>query len=242
MATIQNINNAMEAFRRIGGSGNIRASSAGKKKNPLDMYQKAVIGSQRGALSQRAESDLKGAEKSLMTQYAQMRRGLGARQDVTRQSLMEDLARRQSIQGGPSGASDKIRRKALIEAERGFAQEEAGIGAEEAAARAGLKTQAAQLREQSAQFAQSLGLQAHIFEKEFAENIKTNFINATTALKQAGLSDPKKWEKMLATMQGLGYGDRAPGLGKVIKEFSPAPARDPFFPDRNSNSGRGRGY
>lgn len=76
-------------------------------------------------------------EEQVKVAYAQARKGLGARQDVTRQQALKDIERRLSI-SGPSGAADKLRRKALLDIEAQFGQQEAGLGSEEAQQLGGL--------------------------------------------------------------------------------------------------------
>lgn len=195
----------LSPFRRLFGA---------PQTSPLESYKKNAAGKE-----QEERARMGGLIKE---QYGQARNILGASRDVGRQRLEEELARRTAIAGGPSGAREKIRQKALTELERGFGQEEAGLKSQEAAALqqseqdiTGRAFGREQLGMQESQFARTLDFQ----NKEFQENLKTNFVNAAIALKDAGLTTAGSWTSLLADKYGF------------LQAFSPSIApnvRTPF--------------
>lgn len=152
------------------------------------------------------------SEDELRRKFAEARVALKARQEKAKESALADIARRAEISGGPTGATDKIRRKALTELETGFGAEEAGLGSEEAGALAQQKFQEKQLAQQESQFARTLDFQ----NKEFRENLRTNLINASIALTDAGMNGPDAWD----------YIFRAKGL---IGKLAPAEPTGPTY-------------
>jgi hypothetical protein len=132
--------------------------------------------------------------KSLTTQFGQMRRVLQARGSEAQRQLGTQQNRFAAQTGGVGGASQKMAQKAQLELTRNVAEQEAGIGAQEAEARTGAMFQHKQLglAERAQKFSEWYGM------AELDENKKTNFINAAVALKKAELMDANAWAPLLA--------------------------------------------
>lgn len=172
-------------------------------------------------------------EEQLRKSYSQMRRQLGARQDVARNRLEEDLRRQEAATGGFGGASLKIRQKSLRDLETGIGEQEAGIGAQEAQQLAGLGSERASREfarqerigseqfageqnrlareQQQKQFEATLGEQVRQFSLEFDENKKTNAINAAIAIRDAGLVTPARWAQLWGSPWQAAY-QNVPGI------------------------------
>lgn len=97
-------------------------------------------------------------------QFAGLRASQQAQMEEAKRQNALNLARNANASGGFGGAEQKLQEQGQRELEKTFAGAQGDLGAQEAAAR----------------------LQSGQFEKEFAENQKTNMINALTALKSAG--------------------------------------------------------
>jgi hypothetical protein len=121
-----------------------------------------------------------------------------------------------------TGAQSMMKQKALTNVEAGFAGMENELGAQESAS-----LQAAKDAEQQRKFAASesaLGrteaarqfdVQMANWEKEFQENLLSNRTNTAVLVKNAGLRDPKDWDKLWQKLSGMGYGGRGEDKGFV---------------------------
>ena len=65
--------------------------------------------------------------------------------------------------------------------------------------------------QRASQFGEQLSFQRESFAeqidfqlREFSENLKTNFINASIALRDAGLDDPERFEKVIEALKSIG--------------------------------------
>lgn len=188
------------------------------QKKPLDT-QKPVDPIEAKFLEARKRADIQtsGAQEDVSRTFAEARKTLGARQDVARQQIQEDLARQGASQGGFGGATLKLRQKAIADMERGVSADAASLSAQEAQAKAGLKENAAN-RElgfgQLAQAGEQFGQQMKFQWAEMDENKKTNFINAIALLKDSGFLD-KNMDELNRFWMG-GFGGVYPGAPKPL--------------------------
>lgn len=176
-------------------------------------------------------------EELIRKRFTEQRARLGAQKRSLTQQFEEQNARQAAILGGQSGATLKNRAKGIAEIARGIGEAEAGLGASEAQVlqqaeseaearkfareeRLGAQEFQAQQSEKQLQFAKDSFAETMKFQwSEFDENLKTNFVNAFIALKDAGFLDRTKDE-----LQNLFSSGMAPLFGTRVPNPPPATA------------------
>jgi len=187
----------------------------GKPKNITEDAEYQKLQAERGA--------------AIKGQFDAARGRLGQQEGQVKEGITSGLERLQARVGAVGGSVEKARQKALTETGQEFAQQYGELTAQEAAAQAGLKGEDVQRRyeseqmnrqmdQQNKQFAAQFGLNVDQFNemknqfgqqmqfqyKELDENLKTNLLNAITAMKKAGVN-AKNVSKLFEPLQAL-YG------------------------------------
>lgn len=174
---------------------------------------------EKGKLNPKVEGLFAERKSGLQEQFDRTR-GLiqGQKNEAMRQSE-NSLARFAAISGLGTGASEKAKQGAIKDIQTGFGALEAEVGNQQAAAKDQVLAQESQAREQARQFNQTLQFQKDSFADqlqfqwaEFDENLKTNFLNAAIALKDAGLGSVPKWQKLQGVMENFYGATRTPDI------------------------------
>lgn len=166
---------------------------------------------------------VKEREDLLTKQFASARRQLGAgRQEAGRQAR-RGFERLKARTGSVGGSLQKAQAVAEGEIGKQFEAAEAGLEAQEGQAFSQLKAGEQQRLAQQQQFRETLDFQKGSFAEqmsfqwaEFDENLKTNMINTSIALKDAGLGSQGNWDRLIRVVGGVLGPERVRGLGPGI--------------------------
>jgi hypothetical protein len=190
---------------------------------------------------QKAQAEREGA---IGQQFESARTRLGQQEARTKEDISQGLQKLQARVGAVGGSVEKARAKSLQETGREYASQYGELAAQEAGAKSQLKGEDVQRRfeseqmnkqldQQNRQFAASYGLnvdQLNEMKKqfgeemkfkwaEFDENQKTLLLNATVALKKAGI-DGKQISKYMDELTGYYGEERTKGLKPVTKGYA----------------------
>lgn len=149
-----------------------------------------------------------------------------AQEGSTTRNVLKNAQRAAAITGTTgSGAQQKIQQKALTDVGKEFGSLKSGVESDFAQQEQAINDAEETRNIQKEQFGKTLDFQKDSFAqqmkfqwKEFDENLKTNFLNAAVAMKDAGLNNPSQWVNLYSSIRGI-YGDERtssfkPFLGK----------------------------
>lgn len=165
------------------------------KKTAIKVPSQGPLGTQVPTLAKaQAPTDY---SKDINKQFDLAQGKLGGQRTEAVRSTLENAQRIAAMRGtSGAGFETKLRAKAVAEAEKPYNELSTGLETERTGQLIGAKQAGEQMKEGQRQFDFSAGLQKFIAANEMDINKFSTFVNASTALKEAGLNNPTAWNQL----------------------------------------------